>query len=129
MGYKSVAHYLVQTRRGETDEGKNEDASTPVSVKRSLPFSDVDNKPPDVDENLGSLKPLVETEGDGAELSAKRLLFSDEQHQLEKSECLDTPKPLQLEKKECSDVQKPLASSSKPSSDSIAGRLRSRFKK
>ncbi|KAG5061138.1 hypothetical protein GLYMA_01G181700v4 [Glycine max] len=129
LGYKSVAHYLIQTRRSEIDEKKNADASDPVSAKRSLPFSDVD-KSLEVNENhLESLKPLAETEGDGAEVSAKRLLFSDEQSQVEKVECSDTPKPLQLEKNECSDTKKPLASSSKPSSDSIAGRLRSRLKK
>ena len=108
---------------------KNADPSNPVSAKRSLPFSDVD-KSLEVNENhLESLKPLAETEGDGAEVSAKRLLFSDEQSQVEKVECSDTPKPLQLEKNECSGTKKPLASSSKPSSDSIAGRLRSRLKK
>ncbi|KAL9327698.1 hypothetical protein ACSQ67_002701 [Phaseolus vulgaris] len=123
LEYKSVAHYLIQTRRAEIDLEKNSDASNPVSVKRSLPFSEVNEN------NLGSLKPLAETEGVGAEVSTKRLLFSNEQDQLEKIECLHTPKPLQLEKKECSDTMKPLASSSKPSSDSIAGRLRSRFKK
>lgn len=129
MGYKSVAHYLIQTRRSEIDVKKNADPSNPVSAKRSLPFSDVD-KSLEVNENhLESLKPLAETEGDGAEVSAKRLLFSDEQSQVEKVECSDTPKPLQLEKNECSDTKKPLASSSKPSSDSIAGRLRSRLKK
>ncbi|KAG4993465.1 hypothetical protein JHK86_030292 [Glycine max] len=129
LGYKSVAHYLIQTRRSEIDVKKNADASNPVSAKRSLPFSDVD-KSLEVNENhLESLKPLAESEGDDAEVSAKRLLFSDKQNQLEKVECSDTPKPLQLEKNECSGTKKPLASSSKPSSDSIAGRLRSRLKK
>lgn len=130
MGYKSVAHYLIQTRRSKIDAEKNADASNPVSAKRSLPFSDVDNKSLQVNENhMGSLKPLAETEGDGAEVSAKRSLFSDEQEQLENVECSNTPKPLKLEKNECSDNKKPLASSSKPCSDSIAGRLRSRVKK
>lgn len=117
LGYKSVAHYLIQTRRSEKDVEKNADDSNPVSAKRSLPFSDMNNKSLEVNENhLGSLKPLAETEGDGAEVSAKRSLhFSDEQDQLEKVECSDT--------------KKPLASSSKPCSDSIAGRLRSRVKK
>lgn len=79
MGYKSVAHYLIQTRRSEIDEKKNADASDPVSAKRSLPFSDVD-KSLEVNENhLESLKPLAESEGDDAEVSAKRLLFSDKQ--------------------------------------------------
>ncbi|XP_020217404.1 LOW QUALITY PROTEIN: cell division cycle-associated protein 7 [Cajanus cajan] len=130
LGYKSVAHYLIQTRRSVNGE-KNADASNPVSAKRSLPFSDVDDKKsPEANENLGLLKPLAETEGDGAEVSAKRsLLFSDEKDQPEKVECSDTPKPLQLKKNKCSDTKKLLASSSKPSSDSIAGRLRSRLKK
>ena len=138
MGYTSVAHFLVQTRRAEVDVEKNAEvdveknaeASNPVSVQRSLPFSDVDTKSLEVNDNhLGSLMPLAETEADGAEVSTKRLLFSDEQEQVEKIECLDTPTPPQLEKQECSDTMKPLASSSKPSSDSIAGRLRSRSKK
>ncbi|XP_022631528.1 cell division cycle-associated 7-like protein isoform X1 [Vigna radiata var. radiata] len=129
LGYKSVAHFLVQTRRAEIDVEKNADASNPVSVQRSLPFSDEDKSLEVTDNHLGSLNSLAETEGDGAEVSTKRLLFSNEQEQLEKIECLDTPKSPQLEKKECSDTMKPLASSSKPSSDSIAGRLRSRSKK
>ena len=97
---------------------KNEDVPNPVSAKRSLPFSDVEiNESPEVKENqLGSLKPLAETESDGDEVSAKRsLLFSDVQDQIEKVECSAT--------------MKPLSSSSKPCSDSIAGRLRPRVKK
>ncbi|KAK7406602.1 hypothetical protein VNO78_08231 [Psophocarpus tetragonolobus] len=130
LGYKSVAHYLIQTRRSEIDMEKNADASNPVSAKRSLPFSDMDNKSLEVNENhLESLKPLPETEDGGAEVSAKRLLFSDGQDQLEKIESLDTPKSHQLETNKCLDTKKPLASSSKPSLDSIAGRLRSRLKK
>ncbi|CAJ1929812.1 unnamed protein product [Sphenostylis stenocarpa] len=58
---------------------RNADASNSVSARRSLPFSDVDNKSLKVNENhLGSLKPLAETEGDGADVSTKRLLFSEE---------------------------------------------------
>ncbi|KAK6924103.1 Zinc-finger domain of monoamine-oxidase A repressor R1, partial [Dillenia turbinata] len=40
MGYKSVAHYLIQTHRSEADSGKDT-AKTPVSAKRSLPFSEI----------------------------------------------------------------------------------------
>ncbi|CAL0331822.1 unnamed protein product [Lupinus luteus] len=116
LGYKSVAHYLVQTRRSDID----------------------------VKNHQGSPKPLAETESDDNEVSAKRsLLFTDVQDQpekvkcsdtmkppkLEKVECSDTMKPPKLEKVECSDTMKPLASSSTPSSDNIAGRLRSRVKK
>ncbi|KAI4327510.1 hypothetical protein L6164_019960 [Bauhinia variegata] len=38
LGYKSVAHYLIQTRR----DAKDADAPNPVSAKRSLPFSDTE---------------------------------------------------------------------------------------
>ncbi|XP_061341986.1 uncharacterized protein LOC133288277 [Gastrolobium bilobum] len=134
LGYKSVAHYLIQTRRSDIDEEKNADSPNPVSAKRSLTFSDGDvNEFPEVNENhLGSLKPpIAETKSDGDVVSAKKsLVFSDKQDQLEKVECWDDIKSLQKEKVESSGTMKqPLASSSKPCSDSIAGRLRSRLKK
>ncbi|XP_061341327.1 uncharacterized protein LOC133287682 [Gastrolobium bilobum] len=118
LGYKSVAHYLIQTRRSDVDEEKNADSPNPVSAKRSLTFSDGDvNEFPEVNGNhLGSLKPIAETKSDDDVVSAKRLLvFSDKQEQLDKVECSGT--------------MKLLASSSKPCSDSIAGRLRPRLKK
>lgn len=40
LGYKSVAHYLVQTRRADKDS--NVGSKVPVSAKRSLPFSDIE---------------------------------------------------------------------------------------
>ncbi|XP_047983134.1 cell division cycle-associated protein 7-like [Salvia hispanica] len=42
LGYKSVAHYLVQTRRADTDKESNAGSKVPVSAKRSLPFSDIE---------------------------------------------------------------------------------------
>ncbi|XP_057449474.1 uncharacterized protein LOC130740792 [Lotus japonicus] len=137
LGYKSVAHYLVQTRRAEIIEvDKDADASNPVSAKRSLPFSDVtkSHEVNDLDLPLKKkkkpLKAQAETSNNGDEVLAKRsLLFSDEKGQLAKVEGSDTVKPLQLENVECSDTMKPLASSTKPCTDGIAGRLRSRTKK
>ncbi|GMN29854.1 hypothetical protein TIFTF001_002599 [Ficus carica] len=41
LGFKSVAHYLIQTHRLETKMGNNRDTTNEVSVKRSLPFSDM----------------------------------------------------------------------------------------
>ncbi|XP_045815401.1 cell division cycle-associated protein 7 [Trifolium pratense] len=98
LGYKSVAHYLIQTRRADTDVEKNDDASNPVSAKRSLPFSDADdNKSHEVNENkLGSMQSLAETDGDGV-VTKRSLIFPDEQDQvakLEKVEGLDTIEPL-----------------------------------
>ncbi|KAE9613016.1 hypothetical protein Lal_00027489 [Lupinus albus] len=133
LGYKSVAHYLIQTRRSDLDLKENDDAAVnPVSAKRSLPFSDAEiNGSLDVNENhQRSSKSLTETKSDGDEVSAKRsLLFSDVQDQPEKVECSDTIKPLQLERLECSDTMEPLVPCSAPNSDSIAGRLRSRVTK
>ncbi|KAI3452079.1 hypothetical protein Pfo_008744 [Paulownia fortunei] len=42
LGYKSVAHYLIQTRRSNTDSDKNVGTKVPISAKRSLPFSDIE---------------------------------------------------------------------------------------
>ena len=50
LGFKSVAHYLIQTRRLQTNLDKNADVTKQVSAKRSLPFSDVEA------ESDGSLK-------------------------------------------------------------------------
>lgn len=42
LGYKSVAHYLIQTRRAQTNTENKSDAKTPVSAKRSLPFKNME---------------------------------------------------------------------------------------
>ncbi|CAI9758775.1 unnamed protein product [Fraxinus pennsylvanica] len=40
LGFKSVAHYLIQTQRSNTRSDENVRTKVPVSAKRSLPFSD-----------------------------------------------------------------------------------------
>ncbi|KAL3525736.1 hypothetical protein ACH5RR_014108 [Cinchona calisaya] len=40
LGFKSVAHYLIQTRRSDSDLETDSGTKVPNSVKRSLPFSD-----------------------------------------------------------------------------------------
>ncbi|XP_050208476.1 uncharacterized protein LOC126657754 [Mercurialis annua] len=42
LGYKSVAHYLIQTRRSQTTGEVNLPTVNQVSAKRSLPFSDME---------------------------------------------------------------------------------------
>ncbi|KAH6810251.1 Zinc-finger domain of monoamine-oxidase A repressor R1 [Perilla frutescens var. frutescens] len=42
LGYKSVAHYLIQTRRADADTENNAGSKVPTSAKRSLPFSDIE---------------------------------------------------------------------------------------
>uniref|UniRef100_A0A7N0T9B8 Zinc-finger domain-containing protein n=1 Tax=Kalanchoe fedtschenkoi TaxID=63787 RepID=A0A7N0T9B8_KALFE len=38
LGYKSVAHFLIQTRRSQPEDGNDQQTKTPV--RRSLPFAD-----------------------------------------------------------------------------------------
>ncbi|POO02695.1 Zinc-finger domain of monoamine-oxidase A repressor R [Trema orientale] len=47
LGFKSVAHYLIQTFRSETMKGNTPDAKSEIPEKWSLPFSDVDAVPND----------------------------------------------------------------------------------
>ncbi|XP_011099235.1 uncharacterized protein LOC105177697 isoform X2 [Sesamum indicum] len=42
LGYKSVAHYLIQTRCSNTDSDKDLGTKVPNSAKRSLPFSNIE---------------------------------------------------------------------------------------
>ncbi|OWM66296.1 hypothetical protein CDL15_Pgr013513 [Punica granatum] len=42
LGYKSVAHFLIQTRRAQTNEEETDDLVIHSSVKRSLPFSEIE---------------------------------------------------------------------------------------
>ncbi|KAI3824122.1 hypothetical protein L1987_05571 [Smallanthus sonchifolius] len=61
QGYKSVAHYLIQTYRSE----KNEKTDTQVCAKRSLPFSREESESEDIaakDENIESTHKNPEAE-------------------------------------------------------------------
>ncbi|XP_023730148.1 uncharacterized protein LOC111877871 [Lactuca sativa] len=42
LGYKSVAHYLIQTHRADSNSEKSEKTENSVCAKRSLPFSKED---------------------------------------------------------------------------------------
>ncbi|XP_071703758.1 uncharacterized protein [Rutidosis leptorrhynchoides] len=54
LGYKSVAHYLIQTRRADPVAENNEKNELPVCAKRSLPFSGDDDVARN--ENIGESK-------------------------------------------------------------------------
>ncbi|KAI3503135.1 hypothetical protein L1887_31571 [Cichorium endivia] len=62
LGYKSVAHYLIQTRRADSNSEKNE--KTENLVKRSLPFSKEDNE----DGNVIEIQSSDESRGKNAKL-------------------------------------------------------------
>lgn len=42
LGFKSVAHYLIQTQRSQPDSDKDPGTKLPASAKKSLLFSDVE---------------------------------------------------------------------------------------
>ncbi|KAF7135745.1 hypothetical protein RHSIM_Rhsim08G0106600 [Rhododendron simsii] len=42
LGFKSVAHYLIQTQRSQPDSDKNSGTKLPASSKKSLVFSEVE---------------------------------------------------------------------------------------
>ncbi|GLU13637.1 hypothetical protein SLE2022_302620 [Rubroshorea leprosula] len=64
MGFKSVAHYLIQTRQAQTNVEKNPENRDPVSAKRSLSFPDAEAHPEepyrDDSNHLGISKPQSE---------------------------------------------------------------------
>ncbi|KAK6129027.1 hypothetical protein DH2020_037224 [Rehmannia glutinosa] len=65
LGYKSVAHYLIQTRRASTDSDKNVRTQVPISAKRSLPFSDIEVTKEEDDFSKPSIEPSnTEESGD-----------------------------------------------------------------
>ncbi|PRQ47806.1 putative transcription factor C2H2 family [Rosa chinensis] len=65
LGFKSVAHYLIQTRRAETSLVQNPETPEQVSGRRLLPFPDTDEENLKADHNdLGPLTSLGEQKGD-----------------------------------------------------------------
>lgn len=79
LGYKSVAHYLIETHRAETKPEKNAENTNQVSVKRTLPFLDLDaasEKPSE--DKIESSEPQFENTPINAQSSVKRSLpFSE----------------------------------------------------
>lgn len=75
LGFKSVAHYLIQTRRLQTNSDENADPTNQVSAKRSLPFSDIEAQPKgslELDSiHLQSLKPQAEVKSENEFKSEK----------------------------------------------------------
>lgn len=88
MGYKSVAHYLIQTHRSEANPVNNQEILNEVSVKRSLAFSDVepvskdsvkvtDDKPGSPEEFKDKDDKEFENNNDAQDSAKRSLLFSD----------------------------------------------------
>lgn len=156
LGFKSVAHYLIQTRRLQAKEEETSDFLIHASAKRSLPFSDMETvanvSPMLADHDTIALTesesdPLVQENSTG-HVSVKRSLpFSGEEAHVQSvndicsAENIENcgqskPKGLQNGVKDlnvdCTEVAKspkPLAKRNRrpdPSPNSIAGRLRLR---
>lgn len=64
LGFKSVAHYLIQTQRSQKNLGENPETTNQVSAKRSLHFPDVDASCEEILKDhcndIGMIKPLAE---------------------------------------------------------------------
>ncbi|XP_073158019.1 uncharacterized protein [Henckelia pumila] len=135
LGYKSVAHYLMQTRRSNPDSDRTAGMKVPVSAKRSLPFSDFDATPqkddlsqPDM-ECLGMTNPLQNLKNDFP------CTESSEDHKdlsMSKPEVLcssDAQEPCTVKDSVASKTSSKSAKKRallEPSTDSIGGRLRQR---
>ncbi|OVA10527.1 Zinc-finger domain of monoamine-oxidase A repressor R1 [Macleaya cordata] len=145
LGFKSVAHYLIQTRRSQTNLEENQGTEDPVSAKRSLPFADSEessqqNETLNSDENT---KLLSEDNANTDELSQQKETFHSDENSMPLSEDIKDNDQLKGEKAEprvlVIDLEEPnvtLETKSKlienpslamgPRPDSIAGRLRLR---
>ncbi|TQD95874.1 hypothetical protein C1H46_018512 [Malus baccata] len=67
LGFKSVAHYLIHTQRGQTDSEENLETTNQVSAKRSLQFPDVDASCEEIvkdNNDIGAIKLLTWQERD-----------------------------------------------------------------
>lgn len=143
LGFKSVAHYLIQTRLSETNLEENQVTKDPVSAKRSLPFEDID-EPSHRNESLNTdeiTKPLSE---DTEEFSQpKETLIShenlkllsvdtkDENDQLKEDKAdpknVDSkPEIISVSPEEESKLKKVPSPATEVNLNSIAGRLRYR---
>ncbi|XP_057984229.1 uncharacterized protein LOC131168645 [Malania oleifera] len=117
LGFKSVAHYLIQTQRLDARSGKDTSTNSSVSARRSLPFSDIDalsksnEFPMSNSDHHGLLKAEVEEKNnDGLNKEEKMKHFSDRN-------ILSGISPT---------LKKKAACATESSADSVAGRLRQR---
>lgn len=150
MGFKSVAHYLIQTKRSNTSSDVENISSFKklVSAKRSLPFSETEamtqgnaDSPEAENKTNDDFKKGVKEEGlqvsdkkyggGGGDTNGLVIESSDDNHQLSSVE--DTEKEDEFEgKKEEEEIMQHshISAVSKTSTemvlDSIAGRLRQR---
>lgn len=135
LGYKSVAHYLMQTRRSNPDSDKTAGMKVPVSAKRSLPFSDFDATPQKDDlsqldrESSGTTNPQLTIKNDFPCTESSK---AHKNLSISKPEFLRSDDELETCTNKNSAASKTSLKSSKkraqpgPSTDSIGGRLRQR---
>ncbi|KAA8547258.1 hypothetical protein F0562_003878 [Nyssa sinensis] len=89
LGFKSVAHYLIQSRRSQTDSGKNPGINVPVSAKRTLPFSDMEataeeKESPESKDDQGLINPNDKDNKTDDESKGKKeeeMHFPDNEHE------------------------------------------------
>ncbi|XP_050388227.1 uncharacterized protein LOC126805439 [Argentina anserina] len=155
LGFKSVAHYLIQTRRADPSLVQTPETPEQVSARKSLPVQDMDEENVKADHNdLGPLTPLGEQKGDNEMKRKKRTLsFPEIDHmvgdslglpKLQSGSSTDDHKENEEIKVDSVDLnpgdgtnglettsksKKKRARVNEPTADSIGGRLRQRRQK
>lgn len=124
LGYKSVAHYLITTKRAPPNSEEND--NTPQSAKRSLPFEAMEVPADDgsghelnLDDKASGKKTDISSSSKGVGKSRKK---SKKENAVDGQESVITN--VSAENEPTSNMKGSEASASKD--DSIAGRLRSR---
>ncbi|KAF8406362.1 hypothetical protein HHK36_008449 [Tetracentron sinense] len=118
LGFKSVAHYLVQTQCTQTNSEENPRTGNPVSVKRSLPFANM--------EALSQQKESLDSNDghNGFSNSQSGVDRDDDEMKGEKEEEVEVHSGVALERTPKLTMMPDFVI--EPSPDSIAGRLRQR---
>ncbi|XP_051141039.1 uncharacterized protein LOC127258287 [Andrographis paniculata] len=142
LGYKSVAHYLIQTRRASADSGGTK---LPIHSRRSLPFSDMESTM-DEDDLFKASDNLSANNNEGNDNTTPEMdqvehpvnpkpEQREPEHELEKEASNASSEPLNNQihpvsnnviVAETSPKSNKKRVHSQPSLDSIAGRLRQR---
>ena len=137
LGYKSVAHFLIQTRRLEENLVNKQDAVSEVSVKRSLAFSDVepvskdpvkvtDDKPVSSEEFKDKGDDEFKNNNDAQDSAKQSFLFSDGKQIVSK---VSMEKEMDQENTTTPKLKQISSTLVTVDSDSIAGRLKQRCRK
>ncbi|XAR73941.1 hypothetical protein NMG60_11008079 [Bertholletia excelsa] len=139
LGFKSVAHYLIQTRRSQNGSEEVYDSNIPLSAKRSLASLDTEPKLERKESPISNNYCCEHIKCEEKEVNEDHILNSDSSNYLKalsKTVSVDNKTTDKLEFKEAAEnivasgstpkSKRKLHYTSEPNTDTIAGRLRQR---